>query len=610
MEKMRNFMQSWAGKAVLVITLIPMAFLGVQSFSGGGQIAPNQIVKVGDTAIDTTTFQSEVNNYRARLLEQVDSSLINDKALNDEVLDSMIDRALLENQAQFFGMTVSDDAITRLLQADPTFHDANGKFSNDVFAQYLQSRGMTKNMLFTMFRTQLSLRQLTSSILGTAVYPDSQISRLIDLQTQSREAWVVRYNWQDFADKVTVSPAEIEAYYNANKKDMIQSPSVDLAYVTLSDADIKVDAVSEDEIRAEYQASLQGQGDGRQLSHILLTGDNAEHRAKDIKAKLDAGESFEALAKAHSDDPTGESGGDIGSYNPAFFGDSSSAVENAISGLTAGGVSEPVQTGFGYHIFKVTKMGDAPSLDSMRDELTKRATERKRANAMNEMITKINTMATDSMGISDIAQETGLTARSIKGYTKDNNTSELSAPVVVSAAFDDFAISDQSVSPNITLADKTVWVQPTNYQDARELTLAEASKQIKVTLTKQKAIKLALDTANARAKEDPATLTKSAQRLGVVTRQSPELLPAERASLFVHNKDGMSAWVVETDAGASVMVGDKAQITATAQISDAERLSASQIIRDNVGQDQLQDYLHYLRDTKEVQINEQAMSGH
>lgn len=610
MEQMRNFMQSWAGKAVLIITLIPMAFLGVQSFSSGGQIAPNQIVKVGDTAIDTATFQSEVNNYRTRLLEHTDGSLIDDKALNDEVLESLIDRALLENQTQFLGMSVSDNTIARLLRADPTFHDANGKFSNDIFAQYLQNRGMTKDMLFDVFGTQLSLRQLTSSILGTAVYPDSQISRLIDLQTQSREAWVVRYNWQDFANQVTVSTDEIETYYHANKQDMIASPSVDLAYIILSDTDIKADTPSEDEIRAQYQATLQARGDGRQLSHILLTGDDAKNRAKDIKAKLDAGESFEILAKAHSDDPTGESGGDIGSYNPAFFGDSSSAVENAISGLTAGGVSEPVQTGFGYHIFKITKMGDAPSLDSMRDELTKRATERKRANAMNEMITKINTMATDSMGISDIAQETGLTARSIKGYTKDNNTSELSAPVVVSAAFDDFAISDQSVSPNITLADKTVWVQPTNYQDARELTLAEASEQIKATLTKQKAIKLALGTANARAKEDPATLTKSAQRLGVVTRQSPELLPAERASLFVHNKDGMSAWAVETDAGVSVMVGDKAQSTATAQISDAERLSASQIIRDNVGQDQLQDYLHYLRDTKEVQINEQAMSGH
>lgn len=605
---MRNFMQSWAGKAVLIITLIPMAFLGVQSFSSGGQIAPNQIVKVGDTAIDTATFQSEVNNYRTRLLEQVDGSLIDDKALNDEVLESLIDRALLENQTQFLGMSVSDNTIARLLRADPTFHDANGKFSNDIFAQYLQNRGMTKDMLFDVFGTQLSLRQLTGGILGTAIYPDRQISRLIDLQTQSREAWVVRYNWQDFANQVTVSTDEIETYYHANKQDMIAPPSVDLAYIILSDTDIKADTPSEDEIRAQYQATLQARGDGRQLSHILLTGDDAKNRAKDIKAKLDAGASFESLAKTHSDDPTGQSGGDIGSYNPAFFGDSSSAVENAISGLTVGGVSEPVQTGFGYHIFKITKMGDAPSLDGMRDVLTKQVAEHKRVNAMNEMIAKINTMATDSMGISDIAQETGLTAYHIKGYTKDNNTSELSAPVVLSAAFDDFAISDQSVSPNITLADKTVWVQPTNYQDARELTLAEASEQIKATLTKQKAIKLALDTANAHAKKDTATLIKSAKHLGVVTRQSPELSPAERASLFIHNTDGMSVWVVQTDTGASVMAANVSQSTPTAQIHDAERQLTSQIIRDNVGQDQLQDYLHYLRDTKKVQINEQAIS--
>lgn len=608
MEQMRNFMQSWAGKAVLIITLIPMAFLGVQSFSSGGQIAPNQIVKVGDTAIDTATFQSEVNNYRTRLLEHTDGSLIDDKALNDEVLESLIDRALLENQTQFLGMSVSDNTIARLLRADPTFHDANGKFSNDIFAQYLQNRGMTKDMLFDVFGTQLSLRQLTGGILGTAIYPDRQISRLIDLQTQSREAWVVRYNWQDFANQVTVSTDEIETYYHANKQDMIAPPSVDLAYIILSDTDIKADTPSEDEIRAQYQATLQARGDGRQLSHILLTGDDAKNRAKDIKAKLDAGASFESLAKTHSDDPTGQSGGDIGSYNPAFFGDSSSAVENAISGLTVGGVSEPVQTGFGYHIFKITKMGDAPSLDGMRDVLTKQVAEHKRVNAMNEMIAKINTMATDSMGISDIAQETGLTAYHIKGYTKDNNTSELSAPVVLSAAFDDFAISDQSVSPNITLADKTVWVQPTNYQDARELTLAEASEQIKATLTKQKAIKLALDTANAHAKKDTATLIKSAKHLGVVTRQSPELSPAERASLFIHNTDGMSVWVVQTDIGASVMAANVSQSTPTAQIHDAERQLTSQIIRDNVGQDQLQDYLHYLRDTKKVQINEQAIS--
>lgn len=605
---MRSFMQSWMGKAVLIITLIPMAFLGVQSFSGGGQIAPDQAVKVGDTAIDTSTFQSEVNDYRARLLEQVDGSMIDDKALHDEVLNSLIDRALLENQAQFFGMTVSDEAITRLLQADPTFHDANGQFSNDIFAQYLQSRGMNKDMLFARFRTQLSLRQLTGSILGTALYSDDQIGRLIDLQSQSRQAWRIRYDWRDFADKVTVSPAEIETYYNANKASMTQSPSVDLAYVSLTAADIKTAPVTEEEIRAEYEASMQSSGGGTQLAHILLTGSDAESRAKDIKARLDKGESFEALAKAHSDDPTGESGGEIGTYNPALFGSSSAAVDNAISGLGVGKVSEPVKTNFGYHLFKVTSKENAPSLDGMRDELTKKASERKQANALNEMIAKINNMAAD-MGIADIAQETGLTAKSIKGYTKENNTSELSEPVVITAAFDDFAINDQSVSPNITLADKTVWVQSTNYQEAKTLTLSEASEKIKAILTKQKAISLALNAAQDKAKESPETIIKSAQNLGTVTRQSQSLLPTERASLFTHDKDGMSVWTVATEEGASLMVGEVIQNVASAEISEAERLSASAIIRDNIGQDQLQDYLHYLRDTHEVQINEQVISG-
>lgn len=610
MEKMRNFMQSWAGKAVLIITLIPMAFLGVQSFSGGGQIAPNEIVRVGDTAINLNTFQTEINSYRSRLLEQTDASLIDNKALNDEVLQSLIDRALLENQAQFFGMTISDEAITRLLQADPTFHDTNGKFSNDIFGSYLQSRGMTKDMLFAMFRTQLSLRQLTNGILGTAVYPEHQISRLIDIQTQSREAWILRYDWRDFVGQVSVTPAEIESYYNANKDKMAQSPSVDLAYVALTRADIKVDEPTDDEILAEYENNAGGLGSGQELAHILLAGDDAKALADEVKEKLDKGESFEALAKEYSDDPTGANGGNIGTYNPTLFGDSSGAVTSAIDGLSAGQVSQPVQTKFGYHIFKIVKASDKPSLDSVRDELVKKIVERKRVNAFDDLITKINTMATDGMGISDIAQATGLSAHMIKSYTQENNKTELSAPVVISAAFDEFAISEQSVSPNITLSDKTVWVQPTNYQDSKTRTLAEAGDDIKTILAKEKAVKLALDTAKEKAKANADELTKSAKSLGLVTRQSAGLLPAERASLFLHDGEGMSVWSVETAEGASVLVGKPIQSIATAQISESERLSASKIIRDNVGQDQLQDYLHYLRETKEVQINERAMSGH
>lgn len=184
-------MQSWLGKLVLLLVLAPMAFLGVQTFNGGG-ISANDVVKVGDTSISLDSYNNELNAQRQELLQNVDASLINDKVLADEVLQGMIDRALLQNQAQFLGLTVSDEAITRLLQAEPTFHDEKGQFSNDKFATYLQQNGLTKDILFANFRTQLGLRQLTGSILQTAIYSDGEIAKLIDLQTKSREMWVIR----------------------------------------------------------------------------------------------------------------------------------------------------------------------------------------------------------------------------------------------------------------------------------------------------------------------------------------------------------------------------------------------------------------------------------
>ena len=131
MEKMREFMQSWLGKLVLLIVLAPMAFLGVANLDFGGHIGHNDMVKVDKTAISISEYNNELANRKARLQETTDPSLINEKALADEVLESIVSRALLENQAKFLGMSISDETITRLLQTDPSFADENGNFSNE-----------------------------------------------------------------------------------------------------------------------------------------------------------------------------------------------------------------------------------------------------------------------------------------------------------------------------------------------------------------------------------------------------------------------------------------------------------------------------------------------
>lgn len=611
MDKLRDFLQSWPGRITMGLIMVPMAFLGVQGFSGGGSLNSGDLVKAGDSTIGLSVYQSELNAYRNQLLQKNDASMINETALVDEVLESLVNRALLQNQTHLLGMSVSDEMISRIIAQDESFHQ-NGQFSNDVFAAFLQNNGLTKDELFARFRTQLSVSQLTSSILGTAIYPDAQISRLLDLQLEAREIWLYRLDWQKYAEQVTVSQDEIKTYYDANKDGLVRPETVDLAYVALSPSDVQVANPTEDEIAAQFHAYLQKQGlsDGRELSQILLAGADAQKRADELKARLDKGESFETLAKQYSQDPSGESGGHIGQFNPAVFGNDAGAVTAALSGLKVGGVSKPVKTSFGYQIFKVTKVGNV-TMDGVRPELVDLALTQKRQAAYDEQIAKINTMATDGMGIADIAAQLNLPAKTIKAYQKQGNTTELSQPAVVAAAFDDFTIQDQAVSANITLGNQTVWVQPSNHQETKQLSLAEATDEIKARLTQQKATKLALDAANqladtARA-NGGASLMASGIKIGITTRQNPMLNVQERASLFLHKTGGQDIWVVQTDMGASVIVGGPVSSQATAQLSAWERLQAARMIRDNIGQDQLSDYLQYLKDTTDVAINRDAL---
>ena len=84
---------------------------------GGHAIQPNELIKVGNQVVDVATFQAEVNAERNALIEQgVDASLINEHALQQLILKRLTDKALLENQASYLGMTVSDEMITQILQ--------------------------------------------------------------------------------------------------------------------------------------------------------------------------------------------------------------------------------------------------------------------------------------------------------------------------------------------------------------------------------------------------------------------------------------------------------------------------------------------------------------
>ncbi|MGB3109099.1 SurA N-terminal domain-containing protein [Psychrobacter alimentarius] len=620
MDKLRDFLKSWPGRILLILCLSPLALLGVESYFGGG-VDPNQIAQVGDASVGLSEYQTAVNNRRTEILEQVDdASLLNEDVLHEQVLKGLVDRTLLEQQAGKLGMTVSDDTINRLLREEEIFKDAEGNFSNDQFANFLRQRGMTKNQLFAEFRNQLSLDQLNASIVGTAVYPMKAVSQLIDLQLESRNIWLYRFKWQDYAEQVKVSKSDIQAYYDANKNTLKSAAMVDLAYLQLTPQSIQVNDVTKEDLQQQYDAYKQSQAinDERQISQILLTGDDAKARADKIKARLNKGESFAALAKAESDDPSGETGGDIGRFNPTVFGNDAEAVEKALEGLSVGGVTAPVKTSFGYQIFTVTEDNGSkmPTLESMRDELTAKAKEYKRQEMYADKVTAINDLAADGFSIEDIAQQENVTLKRIKDYTKENNQSVLSQPAVIKQAFDEFTIQDQAVTAGIEVGNGNVWVQPSNYRPTKTLTLAAATPKITQILRQQKATALALKQAKTLAAgiKTPADIGKQSvrlQSLGSVNRQTTRLTEKERGLAFSQQAadNGVVAVASETETGATLLVGDRIKTEQQSPLSEMQRAQTATIIRDNLGQDQLQDYLDYLRLVYKVEINEANMKN-
>ena len=86
---------------------------------------------------------------------------------------------------------------------------------------------------------------------------------------------------------------------------------------------------------------------GSERSTASRSQEEAQTTIAEINAKLDAGSDFAELAKAHSDCPSSEQGGDLGLFGR---GQMVGAFDEAVFALEEGARSGVIETPFGYHI--------------------------------------------------------------------------------------------------------------------------------------------------------------------------------------------------------------------------------------------------------------------
>jgi peptidyl-prolyl cis-trans isomerase C len=237
-------------------------------------------------------------------------AIVNGKEITENDINLNISRFPRERQQQFNSEEGRKHLLDQMISFELIYNDAleNGTENDE---QYLAQLELAKKELLT----QASISNLLSDI--------------------------------------TVSDAELEEFYNANKN-MFASPATVTA------------------------------------SHILV---DSKEKADEVKSEIENGKSFEDAAKEYSSCPSNASGGDLGSFSK---GQMVPEFEEAAFSLELGVVSEPVKTQFGFHLIKVTSKNESnpKSFDEVKPMINQNLLQEKQnskfANVVNDLKKKYN----------------------------------------------------------------------------------------------------------------------------------------------------------------------------------------------------------------------------
>lgn len=622
MEAFRTLIRGWLGKVLLVLFLTPLALVGIEGYFAGGN--EEVAVQVNDQEITKAELDNWIKSQRDQYLQGVggDETLLNNEVIEAQVYDAAIVRALLIQQAEKLGLTLSDEQLGALLRQQQAFQQ-DGQFSQQLLDNYLANSRSTINQLLTNFRQQTALSLMTQSLISTSLHSAKDTENLIKMISQERTTHLAEIPLANFAQDFVASNAAVKTYYDKNIADYNRPANLDVQYVVLDKSEFENRAeVTEQDLQQAYQAysaNLAKDAD-REISHILITTDNrgdeeAAKLAQKIQAELKSGETFEALVQKYSEDPVSkESNGQVEGYTVGAFGD---AFDQAVLALKQNGqTSAPIKTEFGYHIIRLDQLSGVtvPAFASVRDKLMSDAKAKKVENMYQDAIGQANETALETDSLEAIAEEYKVSIQAARNVQANNNDIILSDAQVKQKLFSEqIAEGDRNVSTATSTADgKTVWFKVSDYRVERPLTLEEAKADIQAKLKRAEQVKqaeasvkqLLADFKSKPATEALASSDVSFTDLGPVPRFSgllPEDLEKVAYSVPVPTKDGF--WSAKT-----ANVGDFLFVVAVSDVGQNPAFNLTdeqkaQVVNrfDPRGQNELNDYIEYLRSQAKIE---------
>ncbi len=153
-------------------------------------------------------------------------------------------------------------------------------------------------------------------------------------------------------------------------------------------AEISDQPITKDELNIAYLERYDSKIPDQEYdaSHILV---KTKAEADAIENLLADGADFATLARQKSTGPSGASGGELGWFGT---GKMVKPFEDAVLKLAVGEISPPTKTQFGWHVIRLNDMRNLkiPTLDEVRDKLTKNLQQRAIATEITRLTKKAN----------------------------------------------------------------------------------------------------------------------------------------------------------------------------------------------------------------------------
>ncbi|NLR75860.1 SurA N-terminal domain-containing protein [Leeia aquatica] len=482
-----------------------------------------------------------------------------DAAQRQAVLQQMIQEKMLARQASRLQLAVTDSVVQQTIQAMPEFQ-VKGKFDFARYQQMLNGSGRYTEASFEAEqREKLAIRNVLGPLAESSLVSNAQVDAYWQMRGQQREIALLPIPATDYTAAVKLDDKAIKQYYDTHLAQYAVAERVKLEYVIL-DADSQLPKVqlAAGAVEAEYKANPKLYDLAqRRISHIMLTAPadaKPEDKAK-VKAHAEAllaelkkaPQDFAAVAKVQSQDSSSaENGGDLGVLNQGELGEA--ALDKAAFSLPLNGISEVVESRFGYHILQVTEIKPT-GLEAARPQIELKLKQQEGAKLVARDTTAFDNMLTEQgKSLKPVADKFGLQVRQSDWMDRKLAlNAELNTAEVRDAVFQQDVLKGYNTAMVPLGTNRYFAARIVAREAARTKTLAEVTPVIRSLLTQQQATKLARAEAESRLKaaqagQEPAGNWSTVEK---VSRANPgPLNEASLKAVFAAGVQKLPAYVV------------------------------------------------------------------